>query len=86
MNRHMTARAVDRARWFSELSAALDDGERVLSQLIAEGVSPADTHRLRVRLIELRAELIRLNRVSLSESRIVGPAWPSQANCGQGLA
>lgn len=76
MNRHLTPRAVDRARWFTELSAALDDGERVLSQLIAEAVSSADTERLRLRLIELRAELGRLNRVSLDEGRIVGPRWP----------
>jgi hypothetical protein len=79
MKRHLTARAMDRARWFAELSTALDDGERVLAQLIAEEVSPGDTERLRLRLIDLRAELLRLDRVSLTDDRIVGSAWPDQA-------
>jgi hypothetical protein len=78
MNRHLTTRAIERARWFSELSAALDDGERLLGELIAEKVSPTDTERLRLRLIELRAEVERLNRVNLADGRIVGSAWPDQ--------
>ncbi|MFL6738187.1 MAG: hypothetical protein ACJ8FJ_03240 [Sphingomicrobium sp.] len=78
MNRHLSSRAIGRARWFADLSTALDDGERILSQLIAEGVSPVDTERLRLRLIELRAEVARINRVSLIESRIVGSAWPDE--------
>jgi hypothetical protein len=79
MNRHLTTRAIERARWFSELSVALDDGERLLAELIVERVSPPDTERLRLRLKELRAELLRLNRVSLNEGRIVGPIWPDGA-------
>jgi hypothetical protein len=79
MNRHLSSRAIGRVRWFAELSAALGDGERTLSKLIAEGISPADTERLRLHLIELRAEVVRLNRVSLIDSRIVGSAWPDQA-------
>jgi hypothetical protein len=79
MNRHLTTRAIERARWFSELSTALDDGERLLAELIAEKISPADTERLRLRLIELRTELQRLNRVDLADSRIVGSAWPDRA-------
>lgn len=80
MNRHLNSRAIVRARWLADLSAALDEGERVLSQLIAEGVSPGDTERLRLRLIELRTELKLFNRVSLTEGRIVGAAWPERAN------
>ena len=80
MNRHLTARAVDRARWFAELSAALDKGQRVLAQLAAEGAEPVETERLWLRLIELRAELGRLNRVSLNEERIVGPKWPDETS------
>lgn len=80
MNRHLNSRALVRARWLAELSAALDEGERVLSQLIGEGVNSADTERLRLRLIELRTELKLLNRVSLTEGRIVGTAWPERAN------
>jgi hypothetical protein len=78
MNRHLTTRAIERARWFSELSTALDDGERLLTELIAEKVSPADTERLRLRLIELRTELQRLNRVDLTDGRIVGSSWPDR--------
>lgn len=72
MKRHLSSRAITQARWFAELSTALDDGERLLSQLIAEGVSPTDSERLRLRLIELRAEVVRLNRANLIGSRIVG--------------
>jgi hypothetical protein len=79
MNRHLTTRAIERARWFSELSTALDDCERLLAELIIEKVSPADTERLRLHLIELRTELQRLNRVDLTDSRIVGSAWPGHA-------
>jgi hypothetical protein len=78
MNRHLTIRAIERARWFSELSAALDDGERLLAELIAEKVSPADTERLRLRLVELRSEVERLNRVDLTHGRIVGSTWPDR--------
>lgn len=80
MNRHLTTRAIERARWFSELSAALDEGERLLAELIAEKISPPDTERLRLRLIELRAELQRVNRVSLTDARIVGSAWPDRGD------
>jgi hypothetical protein len=80
MNRHLTTRAIERARWFSELSTALDDGERLLAVLITEKVSPADTERLRLRLIELRTEVQRLNRVDLANGRVVGSTWPDRAN------
>jgi hypothetical protein len=78
MNRHLTIRAIERARWFSDLSTALDEGERLLAELIVEKVSPPDTERLRLRLIELRAELERVNRVRLTDRRIVGSAWPGR--------
>jgi len=78
MKRHVSPRAIDRARWFSELSTALDEGERLLGELIAERVSPADTERLRLRLIELRQELLRLNRVGLTGGRVVGSIWPDR--------
>jgi hypothetical protein len=80
MKRHITPRAVSRANWFTELSAALEDGEHILAQLIAAKISPADTERLRLRLIELRAELDRINRVSLTGERVVGSAWPDGAS------
>ncbi len=80
MKRHLSARAIDRARWFSELSAALDQAQLLLSRLAAEGASPAETEPLRLRLLALRAELERVNRVVLDEDRIVGPAWPGQSD------
>jgi hypothetical protein len=80
MNRHLTARAIVRATWFAELSIALDDGERVLAELMAEGFSPDETERLRLRLAALRIQLGRINRVGLSEERVVGPAWPADAD------
>jgi len=79
MKRHLSARAIDRARWFSELSAALEQARLLLAQLAAEGASPAETEPLRVRLIALREELERVNRVSLEEDRVVGTAWPGRA-------
>jgi len=80
MNRHLTARAIVRATWFAELSTALDDGERVLAELMAEGFSPDETERLRLRLAALRSQLGRINRVGLTEERVVGPAWPADAD------
>jgi len=84
MNRHLTARAIVRATWFAELSTALDDGERVLAELMAEGFSPDETERLRLRLAALRIQLGRINRVGLSEERVVGPAWPADAAVAPG--
>jgi hypothetical protein len=78
MKRHLSARAIDRARWFAELSAALDQAQRLLSQLAAEGASPSETEPLRMRLLIIRVELERLNRVSLTKGRIVGTAWSDQ--------
>jgi len=78
MKRHLSARAIDRARWFAELSTALDQAQHLLSQLAAEGASPSETEPLRRRLLVIRAELERLNRVSLTENRIVGTVWPDR--------
>lgn len=80
MKRSPIPRAIDRANWFAELSAAIDDGERVLAQLIAAKISPTDTERLRLRLIALRAELERLNRVRMIGDRVVGSSWPERAD------
>jgi hypothetical protein len=79
MNRHQSLRATIRAHWFAELSSALDEGERILGELIAEGFGPVETERLRLRLIELRAEIGRINRVGLTKSRVIGAKWPEGA-------
>ena len=84
MKQHLTPRAVNRARWFAELSAALDEGERVLAELVTAGVDSAETERLRLRLVDLRAELGRLDKVSLDQDRIIGTGWPDQASARQG--
>jgi len=84
MKRHASPRAIVRANWFSELTLALDEGERLLAELIAERVSEADTERLRLRLIELRTELYRINRVGLDEDRILGSCWPDQPSVRPG--
>lgn len=79
MLRHLTPRAVNRARWFDDLSTAIDEGERVLAELIAARISPGETEALRQRLILLRSELARLHRISLTEERVVGSTWPAEA-------
>ena len=76
MNRHFSKRALTRARWFSDLTDALDHAQNLLSQLAGEGAEPAEVERINRRLVEIRTELLRLNRVSLADNRIVGAAWP----------
>ena len=67
------------SRFLRFVAAVLEDGERVLGEMISSGVGSAETEGLRLRLIALRADLRRLNRISLTEERIVGPAWPDKA-------
>lgn len=78
MNRHPTSRAIARAQWLAELAAALDEAERLLAQLIAEGVRPFDSELLRLRLVELKAELRRPGRIRQADRRIIGSSWPVQ--------
>lgn len=79
MNRYPTSRAIARSGWSDELATALGDAERVVSQLIADGVSNIDTARLRPRLVELRAELQQLKRAGLADDRLVKSTWPVRA-------
>ena len=76
MNRHFSKRALTRARWFSDLTDALDHAQNLLSRLAGEGAEPVEVERINRRLVDVRAELLRLNRVSLADNRIVGAAWP----------
>jgi hypothetical protein len=78
MNRYPISRAISRAQWLAELATALDEAERLLAQLIAEGVRPFDSELLRLRLVELRAELRRPGRIGQTGGRIIGSAWPAQ--------
>lgn len=77
MHRHLTPRALKRAQWFSDLTLALVEAEKLLAILELDGGFPAETVRLRVRVQAVRSELALLNRVALGEGRIVGPAWPA---------
>ncbi|WP_294121789.1 hypothetical protein [Sphingomonas sp.] len=62
MNPNIVPRAAGRARWLAELSAALDEAQMLLAQLVAEQVSQADADQLRLSIDELRAELKVLHR------------------------
>ena len=77
MRRHLTPRALQRAQWFSDLSTALREAERLLLLLESHGGFPIETVRLRLRVEAVRSELDVLNRVMLPEGRIVGPSWPA---------
>lgn len=80
MNRHPTSRAIARAQWLAELATALDEAERLLAQLITEGVRPFDSELLRLRLVELRKEIRRPGRIGQAGGRIIGSSWPVQAS------
>ena len=77
MHRHLTPRALNRALWFQDLTAALGEAETLLAMLEADGGFPAETVRLKARVQAVRSELELLNRVVLGEGRVVGPGWPA---------
>jgi hypothetical protein len=62
MNHHFPPRAVSRARWLAELSAALEDAQKLLAELVAERIDPADAGHLRMRIEQLRDELQTMHR------------------------
>lgn len=62
MNPEFVPRAVGRARWLAELSAALDEAQMLLAELVAERIGQADANQLRLSIDELRAELNVLHR------------------------
>lgn len=76
MHRHHTPRALQRSKWFKELTATLTEAEKLLSMLEADGGFPVETVRLRLRVQAARSELELLNRVALGEERVVGKGWP----------
>lgn len=79
MQRHLTPRALKRAIWFTELTAALAEAEKLLAILEVDGGFPVETARLKVRVQNVRSELELLNRVMLGEGRVVGTSWPEPA-------
>lgn len=77
MHRHLTPRALQRAQWFKDLTAALAEAEKLLGILEADGGFPVEAARLRIRVQNVRSELELLNRVMRGEGRVVGSAWPA---------
>lgn len=76
MHRHLTPRTLQRAQWFTDLSTALAEAEKLLAILEASASFPAETARLRLRIRTVRSELELLNRVALGEGRVVSSSWP----------
>ena len=83
MTGNVHSRSLGRARWYEDLSAALRDAERLLLLLETDGCFPAETIRIRLRVAAIRSELERLNRMTGSESRIIGIPWPDPATARQ---
>ncbi|HVF36604.1 MAG TPA: hypothetical protein VNA29_01520 [Sphingomicrobium sp.] len=77
MYRHLTARALQRARWQNDLLTALQHAERLLALLEADPQFVQDAARLRQRIGVVRGELALLNRIMEGEERVIGPTWPA---------
>jgi uncharacterized coiled-coil protein SlyX len=73
MTDDFTPRAASRARWIAELSAALDEAQILLSQLVAERIGQVEIDRLRARIEELREELRALNRRGFAPGQVIEP-------------
>jgi hypothetical protein len=69
------SRSLVRARWYGELTSALLEAEQLLKLLEARGSFPDETRRLCIHVAAIRSELEMLNRVAISENRIVGIPW-----------
>ena len=69
------SRSLGRAHWHDELTAALEEAEQLLLRLAADGSFPAETSRLCLQVAAVRSEVEMLNRMTLSENRIVGVPW-----------
>ena len=80
MQRRLTPRSLGRAQWFSELLVTLNEAERLLALLEADGGFPDDTIRLRQRIQAVSSELELLDRVARGEGRVIGSGWPEPAS------
>ena len=72
---NVQARSLGRAHWYGELTAALGEAERLLLLLESDGSFPAETGRLCLQVAAVRSEMEMLNRMTLSENRIMGVPW-----------
>jgi len=81
MHHQFVPRATNRARWLVELSAALDEAQILLAQLVAERISESDAECLRAQIVELRTQLRLLHRRDVASDRmaeaprLVHPDW-----------
>lgn len=82
MQRRLTPRALQRAQWYSDLTAALGEADKLLWLLDCDAAFPAETSSLRRRIQALRSELALLDRVASGEDRILGPGWPTMPSVG----
>lgn len=73
MNVH--SRALSRAHWYGELISALLEAERLLLMLEASEGFPAAAGQLGHRIAAVRSEVETLNRIKLSDDRIIGAPW-----------
>lgn len=76
MQKHLTPRALGRAQWFSDLFVALNEAERLLDLLEADGGFPEEAIRLKDRIQLASSELALLDRVARGEGRVIGGCWP----------
>lgn len=81
MYNQFASQTVSRARWIAELSAALDEAQVLLSQLVAERSDRADVDQLRTRIEELSNEVRLLHRRGflphqpIEAPHLVQPDW-----------
>ena len=76
MQRRITPWSLGRAQWFSDLLVALNEAERLLALLDADGGFPDETTKLRERIQLVSSELELLDRVARGEGRVIGSCWP----------
>jgi hypothetical protein len=82
MQRRITPRSLGRAQWFSDLFVALNEAERLLDLLDADGGFPDETNGLRRRIQLVSSELEQLDRVARGEGRVLGSCWPEPLPVG----
>ena len=76
MYRQPHPRSLIRPNWVADMTAAVNDAERLLSLLEADGQLQADTAQLRIRVDAIRSEMEQLNQLIRVGDRVIGPPWP----------
>lgn len=73
MTHPLPARIASRIRWFSQLTAALDEAQQLLTQLTLHGDDPAEAARARTLVLALSCEVELLRREGFVEQRAIVP-------------